>query len=116
MSAGKKGGGEARPGTKPQAADDPYRLLVENITDYAIYMLDPQGIVSNWNLGAQRFKGYPADEIVGQSFSRFFTEDDLRGGLPAHILATATKDGRYESEGWRVRKDGSRFWAHVVID
>ena len=115
MSAGKKGGGEARPGTKPQAADDPYRLLVENITDYAIYMLDPDGIVSNWNLGAQRFKGYRPQEIVGQHFRRFFTEKDRIEGLPENILRTAERDGRHESKGWRVRKDGDRFWAHAIV-
>ncbi|HUU67444.1 MAG TPA: EAL domain-containing protein [Methyloceanibacter sp.] len=105
-----------------QAADaaggtrNPFQMLVENITDYAIYMLDPQGIVTNWNLGAQRFKGYTPAEIVGQSFRRFFTEDDRQNGLPEHILATAAGEDRYESEGWRVRKDGARFWAHVVVD
>lgn len=96
--------------------DDPYRLLVENITDYAIYMLNPNGIVTNWNLGAQRFKGYTPAEIVGQSFRRFFTDTDRRDGLPDRILATAASEGRYEGEGWRVRKDGTHFWAHVVVD
>lgn len=93
-----------------------YRLLVSAITDYAIYMLDPTGIVTSWNPGAQRFKGYAASEILGQHFSRFYTEEDRATGLPARALATAASEGHFENEGWRVRKDGSRFWAHVVID
>ena len=98
------------------AMDDPYRLLVESITDYAIYMLDPNGIVANWNRGAQRFKGYAAGEIVGQHFSQFFTEQDRADGLPERILATAEREEHYEGQSWRVRKDGTRFWAHVVVD
>ncbi len=93
-----------------------YRLLVAGITDYAIYMLDPDGRVVNWNAGAQRFKGYDADEIIGQNFSRFYTDADQARGLPQHALHTAATEGKFEAEGWRVRKDGSRFWAHVVID
>jgi PAS domain S-box-containing protein len=93
-----------------------YRLLIEAVTDYAIYMLDPTGIVSSWNPGAERFKGYTAREIVGQHFSRFYTEEDRARGLPAYALATAESEGKFEAEGWRVRKDGTRFWAHVVID
>ena len=93
-----------------------YRLLVEGITDYAIYMLDPQGMISSWNPGAARFKGYAAAEILGQHFSRFYTEDDRARDLPGHALRTAREEGRFESQGWRVRKDGTRFWAHVVID
>jgi len=93
-----------------------YRLLVDAITDYAIYMLDPCGVVSSWNAGAERFKGYRADEIIGQHFSVFYTEEDRAAGAPAAGLATAERDGRWETEGWRVRKDGSRFWAHIVID
>ncbi|RDJ19950.1 PAS domain-containing sensor histidine kinase [Bosea caraganae] len=96
--------------------DDRYRLLVEAVTDYAIYMLDADGAVSSWNNGARRFKGYEAHEILGQHFSRFYTEEDRRNGLPARALATAAREGRFESEGWRVRKDGTTFWAHVVID
>ncbi|HVZ52974.1 MAG TPA: PAS domain S-box protein [Pseudolabrys sp.] len=93
-----------------------YRLLIEAVTDYAIYMLDPEGIVTSWNPGAQRFKGYTAEEIIGQHFSRFYTEEDRRDGLPERALETARREGRFESEGWRVRKDGTRFRAYVVID
>jgi PAS domain S-box-containing protein len=93
-----------------------YRLLVDAITDYAIYMLDPDGIVTNWNAGAQSFKGYRADEIIGEHFSRFYTEEDRAAGLPAEALAIARREGKFEREGWRVRKNGERFWAHVVID
>jgi PAS domain S-box-containing protein len=93
-----------------------FRLLVEAVTDYAIFMLDPSGVVVNWNAGAQRIKGYTADEIIGHHFSRFYTKEDRAAGLPARVLATASREGRYEVEGWRVRKDGSRFWATVVID
>jgi PAS domain S-box-containing protein len=98
--------------------DDPerYRLLVEGITDYAIYLLDPTGIVTSWNPGAQRFKGYAPHEIIGQHFSRFYTPEDIETGLPARALETARTKGKFESEGWRVRKDGTRFWAYVVID
>jgi PAS domain S-box-containing protein len=93
-----------------------YRLLVDAITDYAIYLLDADGRVASWNAGAQRFKQYTAEEILGQHFSRFYTPEDQATGLPARALAMARNEGRFEQEGWRVRKDGSRFWAHVVID
>lgn len=93
-----------------------YRMLVDAITDYAIYMLDLQGIISSWNPGARRFKGYEESEIIGQHFSRFYTEADRNAGLPQHALNSAIRDGKFESEGWRVRKDGTRFWAFVVID
>jgi PAS domain S-box-containing protein len=93
-----------------------YRLLVESVTDYAIYMLDPQGTVISWNPGARRFKGYEDHEIIGQSFSRFYTDEDRTAGLPERALRAAAEEGRFEKEGWRVRKDGTRFWAHVVID
>ncbi len=96
--------------------DGRYRLLVEAVTDYAIYMLDGGGYVSSWNPGAQRFKGYTADEIIGQHFSRFYTDEDRQAGLPVRALATAAREGKFEDEGWRLRKDGTRFWAHVVID
>ena len=93
-----------------------YRLLIEAVTDYAIFLLDPLGIVTTWNPGAQRFKGYRPDEIIGEHFSRFYTEQDQKAGLPARALDAAKHDGRFETEGWRVRKDGSQFWAYVVID
>jgi len=93
-----------------------YRLLVEAVTHYAIYMLDPTGVVTSWNPGARRIKGYEAAEIIGHHFSRFYTEEDRRRGLPQRVLATAASDGKFEGEGWRVRKDGARFWAHVVVD
>jgi len=96
--------------------DDRYRLLVEAISDYAIYLLDRNGRIVSWNPGAQRFKGYTAQEIIGEHFSRFYTPEDLAAGLPTRALALAATEGRFEHEGWRVRKDGSRFWAHVIID
>lgn len=95
---------------------DRYRLLIDAVTDYAIYMLDADGIVTSWNPGAQRFKGYMASEILGSHFSRFYSEEDRKAGLPARALATAAREGKFENEGWRIRKDGTRFWAHVVID
>ncbi|MEO8302223.1 MAG: PAS domain S-box protein, partial [Rhizomicrobium sp.] len=100
----------------PEGGADRFRTLVEAVTDYAIYMLDPSGIVISWNAGAQRFKGYTAEEIIGQHFSRFYTEHDLAENLPARALDTALREGKFEAEGWRVRKGGTRFWAHVVID
>ncbi|HZV62837.1 MAG TPA: PAS domain S-box protein [Methylophilaceae bacterium] len=93
-----------------------FRLLVQGVTDYAIYMLTPEGIISNWNSGAERLKGYTHDEIVGSHFSRFYTEEDKKNDLPKRALKIAAEVGRFENEGWRVRKDGSRFIAHVVID
>ncbi|MDC9813056.1 hybrid sensor histidine kinase/response regulator [Rhizobium binxianense] len=93
-----------------------FRLLVDAITDYAIYMLSPEGIVTSWNTGAQRFKGYKPSEILGEHFSRFYLEEDRAAGIPARALATAAEQGRFEGEGWRQRKDGTRFWAHVIID
>jgi PAS domain S-box-containing protein len=97
-------------------SDQQFRLLVQGVTDYAIYLLDPQGRVTNWNIGAQRIKGYLPDEIIGSHFSRFYTQEDLKAGEPGKALQAAEREGRFEKEGWRVRKDGSRFWAHVVID
>ena len=99
-----------------RASEERFRLLVQGVSDYAIYMLSPEGVVSNWNVGAQRIKGYSEQEIVGQHFSRFYTETDRNGGLPARALGTAAREGRYEAEGWRQRKDGTCFWAHVIID
>jgi PAS domain S-box-containing protein len=93
-----------------------FRLLIGSVTDYAIYMLDRDGNVASWNPGAERFKGYKADEIIGQHFSRFFTPEDLQSELPARAMRIAAREGRFEAEGWRVRKDGTRFWASVVLD
>ncbi|QJU58217.1 PAS domain S-box protein [Sphingomonas sp. AP4-R1] len=98
------------------SAHDRFKLLVQSVTDYAIYMLDREGIVTSWNPGARRFKGYEADEIIGQHFSRFYTPEDLERNIPTLALETAERVGRFEAEGWRVRKDGTRFWANVVID
>ena len=94
-----------------QREEDRFRLLVESVTDYAIYMLDPKGNVASWNSGAQRFKGYLPHEIIGEHFSRFYTEEDRAVDLPRKALRTAEQEGRFEHEGWRVRKDGTRFWA-----
>ena len=90
--------------------------LVQGVTDYAIYMLDPEGRVTNWNAGAERIKGYSPEDIIGEHFSTFYTPEDFDAGVPKRALETARETGRYEAEGWRVRKDGSRFWASVVID
>jgi len=92
-----------------------FRHLVEAVRDYAIFMLDTEGRVITWNLGAERIKGYAASEIIGQHFSRFYPEEDLRAGKPQNELEIAIREGRVEDEGWRVRKDGSKFWANVVI-
>ena len=96
--------------------DAQFRLLVQSVTDYAIYMLDRNGCVSNWNAGGERIKGYRSDEIIGQHFSRFYTEEDRAAGEPARGLRAAREQGRYEKEGWRLRKDGTRFRASIVID
>ena len=93
-----------------------FQLLVNAVIDYAIYMLDPDGRIATWNPGAERFKGYKADEIIGEHFSRFFSEEDRAADLPGRALRIAAREGRFEAEGWRIRKDGSRFWAHSVLD
>lgn len=93
-----------------------FRLLVANVRDYAIYLLDPKGYISSWNAGAERFKGYKEQEIIGSHFSRFYTPEDRAAGVPERALKTALLEGKFEAEGWRVRKDGTRFWASVVID
>jgi PAS domain S-box-containing protein len=96
-------------------SEERFRLLVEGVTDYAIFMLDANGRVITWNAGAERIKGYTADEIVGRHFSTFYPKDAVESGWPEHELQIATAEGRYQEEGWRLRKDGSRFWAHVTI-
>jgi PAS domain S-box-containing protein len=112
--------GELRDDLRVQEAEvgelSRYRLLIDAVTDYAIFMLDTNGTVASWNPGALRLKGYEEAEILGQHFSRFYTEEDRAAGLPARALAAAAKDGKFEGEGWRVRKDGTRFWANVIID
>lgn len=107
---------QARAQAALNASEGRFRLLVGGVTDYALYMLDPNGIVTNWNIGGQRIKGYSPEEIIGQHFSRFYSDADKAAGRPARALQFATDHGRYEEEGWRVRKDGSFFWASVVID
>jgi PAS domain S-box-containing protein len=92
-----------------------FRLMVEAVQDYAIFMLDVRGRVNTWNIGAQRLKGYKASEIIGRHFSTFYPEVDIRSGKPQWELEVAATEGRFEDEGWRVRKDGSRFWANVII-
>jgi PAS domain S-box-containing protein len=93
-----------------------FRLLVEGVTDYAIYMLSPEGEISSWNAGAERIKGYRADEVLGRRFAMFFTAEDRAAGKPEIALAAARVHGRFADEGWRLRKDGSRFWALTVLD
>ena len=93
-----------------------FRLLVQGVTDYAIYMLDPEGVITNWNTGAARIKGYSEEEVIGRHFSMFYTAEDRAAEVPARALERAARDGRYELEGWRCRKDGTQFWANAVID
>ncbi len=95
--------------------EERFRLFVEGVQDYAIFMLDPEGRITTWNAGARRIKGYLASEIVGRHFSCFYPEEDIRDGKPQRLLKLAAKDGHSEDEGWRVRKDGSKFWANVII-
>jgi PAS domain S-box-containing protein len=98
-----------------RASEERFRLLVEGTQDYAIFLLDPEGRVTSWNSGAERIKGYRAEEIIGQHFSRFYPQEAVERGWPAHELSVAAAEGRFEDEGWRLRKDGSRFWANVII-
>jgi PAS domain S-box-containing protein len=107
--------GAEPPPTPEITIEDRHRLLIDAVRDYAIFMLDPSGRVTSWNAGAQRIKGYMPDEIIGQHFSRFYTPDDIAANKPARELELASTAGRVEDEGWRVRRDGSRFWANVVI-
>jgi PAS domain S-box-containing protein len=97
-------------------SDRRFRLLVQGVNDYAIFMLSPEGYVTNWNPGARRIKGYTDEQIIGSHFSCFYTPEDAAAGVPHRGLQTAAREGRFEAEGWRVRRDGSQFWAHVVID
>src|SRR2546430_2842226 len=98
-----------------QRAQERFRLVLEGVQDYAIFMLDADGRVSTWNPGAERIKGYAADEILGRDFAVFYRPEDVEAGKPARLLAEAAVRGRAEDEGWRVRKDGSRFWASVFV-
>ncbi len=107
---------QRRAETSLRESQEQFRLLVQSVTDYAIFMLSREGCVSSWNLGAQRIKGYAPDEIIGQHFSRFYTEEDRQAGRPEEALKVAASEGRVEREGWRVRKDGTKFFAHVIID
>src|SRR4051794_33986165 len=110
---------EAAPATAAEQLHDSehrFQLLVEGVVDYAIYLLDPDGIITNWNAGAERIKGYSADEVIGRHFGMFYTPEDVAAGLPSHALETARREGKFEAEGWRVRKDGTCFLAAVVID
>ena len=97
-------------------SEEQFRILIQSVTDYAIYMLSPEGIITNWNAGAERIKGYTPQEIIGQHFSKFYSPEDAAAGLPQIGLQTARQVGRFEKEGWRYRKDGTKFWANVVID
>ncbi|GLC91307.1 histidine kinase [Cupriavidus sp. TA19] len=105
-----------KPQDTARQTEEQFRLLVQGVTDYAIFMLSPAGIVTTWNPGAERIKGYCHSEIIGRHFSCFYTEEDQAAGVPALILTTAAREGRVEREGWRIRKNGTRFWAHVVVD
>src|SRR5262245_29980966 len=91
------------------------RLMVQNVVDYAIFMLDPEGRIASWNAGAERIKGYRAEDIIGKHFSVFYPAEDIAADKPGRELRTAIEEGRLEDEGWRLRSDGSRFWANVVI-
>ena len=102
--------------TQLRESERRFRLFVDGVTDYAIFMLDTKGVITNWNSGAERIKGYHAQEIIGQHFSVFYTSKDRQEGLPQRALMIVARDRRFEADGWRVRKDGSRFWANVVID
>lgn len=108
--------GKSASGKSPPLDERRFRMLIDAVTDYAIYMLDPEGRISSWNPGAERINGYAPDEVIGRNFAMFFPEDDQRQGRPARSLDMARRNGRSEDEGWRVRKDGSRFWTLAVID
>src|SRR3546814_2203528 len=100
--------------TPPPVDDSDFRLLVELVSDYAIFLLDPDGRVRSWNAGAQKLKGYQPEEIIGRSFEVFYPQEMIDIGFPARELSEARRLGRFEDEGWRIRNAGSRFWARVV--
>src|SRR5207302_6698542 len=100
---------------EPRDLGDQFALLVSSVVDYGIFMLDPSGVVVTWNEGAQRIKGYAATEIIGRHFSVFYPAEEIRNRKPDWELEVARREGRYEEEGWRIRKDGTRFWANVII-
>src|SRR5205823_5639970 len=101
--------------TERRRSEQRYRLLVEGVSDYAIFSLDPQGFITTWNSGAQRLKGYTSEEIIGKHLSTFYTPEDRANGLADVVLSTATNEGHWAGEGWRVRKDGRRFWSSAVV-
>ncbi|HVY56330.1 MAG TPA: response regulator [Xanthobacteraceae bacterium] len=105
-----------REAAERERAEGQFEHLVRSVADYAVFMLNPRGIISSWNIGAERIKGYRPSEIIGRHFETFYTEEDRAAGKPARALETAAREGKFEAEGWRVRKDGSRFWANVVIN
>jgi PAS domain S-box-containing protein len=115
LSSGESSGFTGAASVSDVSVEDRYFMLIEAVQDYAIFMLDPTGRVTSWNPGAQRIKGYTPEEIIGQHFSKFYTPEDIAAGKPARELETAATVGRAEDEGWRVRRDGSRFWANVVV-
>src|SRR3954470_16586303 len=104
-----------RKGVPPPEEAQLYQRLVLEVRDYAIFMLNPDGFIRTWNAGAERLKGYKPAEIIGQHFSVFYPEYDTKAGKPKQELISALAEGRFEDEGWRLRKDGSRFWANVII-
>jgi PAS domain S-box-containing protein len=116
LISGDRTTGETARSEKLHDSERSFRLLVQSVVDYAIYMIEPDGIVATWNSGAERIKGYAAREIVGKNYAEFFTPEDRVARLPNRALEVAREQGHYESEGWRVRKDGTRFWAHAVLD
>lgn len=108
-------GTDQRPSSAAPVGEEQYRLLLDSIKDYAIILLDPKGQIISWNPGVERIKGYRPEEIIGKHFSIFYLPEDIERGKPTQELEKAAAEGRFEDEGWRVRKDGSRFWANVII-
>jgi PAS domain S-box-containing protein len=108
-------GGRRRAQTDLRESEEHFGHLVGGVRDYAVFLLDPHGYVRTWNAGAERIKGYRSEEIIGQHFSRFYPNESVSSDWPSHELSVAAATGRFEDEGWRVRKDGSKFWANVVI-